>query len=53
MGHYAVKTLLEGHTNQVVVYRNALVQRITIDEALQMKKDLDFYLYEVARDISI
>ncbi len=53
MGHYAVKTLMEGHTNQVIVYRNASIQRISIDEALEMKKDLDPYMYEVARDISI
>ncbi len=53
MGHTAVETLLAGQTNQVVCYRNSAICILPIDEALDMKKDLDPYMYRVAQEISI
>ena len=53
MGHYAVMRLLEGKSNIVVCYRDAHLCDIPIDDALEMHKDLDAYMYQVARDIAI
>ena len=53
MGHYAVMRLLEGKSNIVVCYRDAHLCDIPISEALDMHKDLDSYMYQVARDIAI
>lgn len=53
MGHYAVMRLLEGKSNVVVCYRNAQLCDIPISEALEMHKDLDSYMYQVACEIAI
>ena len=53
MGHTAVEELAAGHTNLVVCYRDSHIVTIPIDEALQMKKGIDPYMYKVAYDISI
>ena len=39
--------------NLVVCYRDSHIVTIPIDEALQMKKSLDPYMYRVAYDVSI
>ena len=53
MGHFAVEALARGGTNIVVSYVNSTLCSISIDEALEMKKDLDPYMYRVAYDVSI
>ncbi len=53
MGHYAVLRLLEGQSNIVVVQRDNRITHLPINEALEMKKDLDDYLYQVACDTGI
>ena len=53
MGHYAVEQLLAGNSNQVVCYRDSHILLTPIDEALEMKKNLDAYMYRVAGDIAL
>lgn len=53
MGHFAVEQLLEGNTNQVVCYRDSRILLTPIEEALEMKKNLDGYMYRVAGDIAL
>lgn len=53
MGHYAVECLLQGKSNRVVVYRDSHICDLDISEALNMKKDLDQYMYRVMREVSI
>ncbi len=53
MGHTAVETLLAGETNRVVCYRDSHLCTLPIDEALEMKKELDPYMYRVSQEISI
>lgn len=53
MGHRAVETLIAGETNQVICYRDSQICVLPIDDALEMKKDLDPYMYRVAQEISI
>lgn len=53
MGHAAVESLLAGQTNQVVCYRNSSICLLPIDEALEMTKELDPYMYRVAQEVSI
>lgn len=53
MGHYAVEQLMAGKSNIVVCYRNSQLMDLPIDEALEMQRGLDEYMYQVARDISI
>ena len=53
MGHFAIEQLVAGSSNRVVCYRNSQLVCTPIDEALQMKKDLDGYMYRVSQDISI
>ena len=52
MGHYAVMRLIEGMSDIVVAYRDSQICHIPIDKALEMKKELDVYMYKV-RDIGI
>ena len=49
MGAYAVDVMLSGKTNRVVGHRNGKLIDVDIVEALQMKKSIDEYQYEVAR----
>lgn len=53
MGHYAVDCLIKGASNRVVVYRNSQICDLDISEALDMKKELDPYMYKVLREVSI
>ena len=53
MGHYAVEQLLAGNANQVVCYRDSHILLTPIEEALEMKKNLDGYMYRVAGDIAL
>lgn len=53
MGHAAVETLLAGETNQVICYRDSHICVLPIDEALNMTKQLDPYMYRVAKEISM
>jgi len=53
MGHTAVEELAKGNTDLVVCYRDSHIVTIPIDEALQMTKPLDPYMYKVAYDVSI
>ena len=52
MGHKAVEELVSGNTNEVVAYRDSRICVLPIDQALEMKKELDPYMYKVAQDIS-
>lgn len=53
MGHFAVEQLVNGCDSGVVCYRDSRILATPIDEALQMTKTLDPYMYQVANDISI
>ncbi|MBO5228628.1 MAG: ATP-dependent 6-phosphofructokinase, partial [Lachnospiraceae bacterium] len=52
MGSYAVKLLEEGKNMRVVAYKNGSICDYDIDEALDMKKDIDEYEFEVAKVLS-
>ena len=49
MGCYAADILAAGKTNRVVGYRNGQFVDYDIDEALAMKKNINEYMYEIAR----
>jgi len=51
MGCYAADILAAGKTNRVVSYRNGQFVDYDIDEALAMKKNINEYMYEIARTI--
>ncbi len=53
MGHRAVEELLAGNSNLVVCYRDSQIRTLPIDEALEMKKLLDPYMFRVAQEITI
>ena len=53
MGHHAVELLKEGIGNRVVIYRASKVVDMDILEALNMKREFDEKLYEIANEISI
>ncbi len=53
MGHRAVEELLAGSSNLIVCYRDSHICTLPIEEALEMKKDLDPYMYRVAQEITI
>lgn len=52
MGVKAVELLAEGKTNRVVGYKNGEYVDFDIQEALNMTKDLDPYLFEITRKLS-
>ncbi len=51
MGCYAADILAAGKTNRVVGYRNGQFVDYDIDEALAMKKNINEYMFEIARTI--
>ncbi len=51
MGCYAADILTAGKTNRVVGYRNGQFVDYDIDEALAMTKNINEYMYEIARTI--
>ena len=53
MGAYAVDVMLQGRTNRVVGYKAGEFVDFDIEEALQMKKSIDEYQYEVAQILTI
>lgn len=53
MGCRAVELLEMGRSNRVVGIQNNRVVDFDIDEALEMTKDIDEYLYDVAKEINI
>ena len=53
LGYAAVKLLQEGKGNRVVAIKNNTVVDYDIYEALNMKKDLDMGMYEIANTTSI
>ncbi len=53
MGHFSVEALLAGNRRHVICYRDSRICSIPIEDALVMKKELDPYMYRVAREVSI
>jgi 6-phosphofructokinase 1 len=53
MGARAVDTLIEGKTNRVICYRDGKFVDLDIEEALNMKKDIDDYEFEVSKLLSV
>lgn len=53
MGHYAVEQFVAGNVNTIVCYRDSRIEALPIQEALNMQKELDNYMYQVAYDLSI
>ncbi len=53
MGAMAVDLLLEGKTNRVVGYRHGQYVDFDIDEALNMKKEIPAYQYEIAKQLAL
>ena len=53
MGYTAVKLLEQGKSNIVVCYRNSSITDIDIDEALDMRKDIEPVLYNVSHTLSL
>lgn len=52
MGSIAVDLLCQGATNRVVGYRDGKFVDYDIMEALEMKKDVDEYMYQLSRKLS-
>jgi len=52
MGSIAVDLLCKGASNRVVGYRDGKFVDYDIEEALAMKKDVDQYLYDMAKKLS-
>ena len=52
MGAYATDILIEGKSNRVVAYKNGQFVDYDIEEALNMKKDISEYEFEVSRRLS-
>lgn len=53
MGAYAVDVMLQGKTNRVVGYKGGKFMDFDIEEALNMKKNIDEYEYEVAHLLTV
>lgn len=53
MGAYAVDALVSGKTNRVIAYRHGEYVDLDIEEALNMKKDIDPFQFSVAKILSI
>ena len=52
MGYRAVELLENGNGNRVVGMKNGEIVDYDIQEALEMKKDINMYLYNIANEIS-
>ncbi|BBF44983.1 6-phosphofructokinase [Lachnospiraceae bacterium KM106-2] len=52
MGGYAVDLLCEGKTKRVVGYRNGKFVDYDIQEALDMTKDIDQYMFDLSKRLS-
>lgn len=53
MGNYAVEAILAGKNSRVIVDKKGVITDLDIEEALEMKKTLDFDLLEVADTVSV
>lgn len=53
MGYHAVKILMEGASNRVVVSCNSEITDYDIEEGLSMSKDLNEELFEVSQTVAI
>ena len=53
MGYAAVELLKEGIGNKVICYKNGKITNLDIYEALNMKKEFDYEMYNVAHTTSI
>ncbi|WP_101696924.1 6-phosphofructokinase [Clostridium minihomine] len=53
MGYHAVKLLEEGKSNRVVAMQNSQIVDFDITQALQMPRDFDADLYQIALKVSI
>lgn len=53
MGAYAADILCEGKTNRVVGYQHGEFLDFDIEEALNMKKDIPEYVFEVSKILSL
>lgn len=53
MGYLAVKAIVAGEKNRVVVYNKGEYQTLDIEEALQMKKEYNDETYDVVKILSI
>lgn len=53
MGAMAIDVMLQGKTNRVIGHRDGRFIDVDIEEALQMKKSIDEYQYEVAQVLTI
>ncbi len=53
MGYHAVRALLDGRENRVVISKDNRITDIDIEEGLSMTKDLDQDLYEISQNVSI
>ena len=52
MGAYAADLLCEGKSNRVVCHKDGDFCDFDIEEALQMKKDISEYQFQISRDLS-
>ena len=53
MGYAAVRALMEGKTNRVVVFDNNMVTDLDIEEGLSRQKDLNQCLFEAQQTVAI
>ena len=53
MGARAVEILCEGKQNRIVALKNGKIEDIDINEALQMKKDLDYDLVQLNKILAL
>ncbi|MDE6990909.1 MAG: ATP-dependent 6-phosphofructokinase, partial [Lachnospiraceae bacterium] len=53
MGAYAADILCDGKSNRVVAYKHGAFVDYDIEEALNMKKTIDEYQFEICRKLSM
>lgn len=53
MGYNAVKALIEGKKNRVMVYRDGHYDDLDLDEALAYKRGYDNTSYEILKILAI
>lgn len=53
MGYYAVKALIEGRLNRVMVYKDGKYNDLDLNEALAYKREYDDTFYEILKILAI
>ena len=53
MGYEAVKLLMEGQFNRVVIFKDGKYSNMNIEEALEVKRDFNDNMYHIARMLAI